>query len=96
MWFEIKCKPSIIFGSRHVYNLIPYLHPLNNDTIIECVKLVIHIKKFIFFELHSENILLCMHLDDDSSLRKFIIPKVQFSSNSYYEWITFDITLKIG
>ena len=27
-------------------------------------------------------------LRNDSSLRKFIIPKVQFSSNSYYELIT--------
>lgn len=101
MWFEIKRKPSIVYGAQHLHKLMKlsrYL-PKHLKEIIDPV-----ISRNGYFG-HCESLLLAMLHDESETIRKlaylrirlireepevirkFIIPKFNFDSENYYDMV---------
>ena len=74
MWFEIKFRSLIKYGARHIYNLIKYTHSLDNPDTTYTVEPFI--KRNGYF-LHSENLLLAMLADENSTIRNLAISRIQ-------------------
>ena len=66
MWFEIKCKPTMQDGSKHVFTIIKLLRTQPNDVQAVAQKSV---QTNAYFA-HSSNLFVAMLSDEEESIRR--------------------------
>ena len=74
VWFDIKSKCKIVYGAKHLFNIIKYSRSLNNVIINETVASSIQNNGFFS---HSENILLTMYNEEDEYIRNMAIARIR-------------------
>ena len=73
MWFDIKCRPHVIDGPRHVVKQIQLVREFCSDEAKDIVTKYVETSAWL---AHSEPVLLACLASDDEEERRFAVKKV--------------------